>query len=428
MIRIFSSSADDAEKLLARGEAAVDVSDAVAKILRDVYERGDAALREYTLKFDGADTTSPEVTADELTAAVNSTDAQFLSVLREARDNIEAYHQKQKQTGFWIADQPGIVLGRRITALDRVGLYVPGGTASYASTVLMDAIPAKIAGVGEIFMITPPDKNGRINPDILAAASIAGVDRVFKAGGAQAIAALAYGTETIPRVDKIVGPGNVYVAAAKRMVYGTVDIDMIAGPSEILIIADNTANPAHVAADMLSQAEHDPLSAAFLITTDKTLADDVASQIVLQLSTLPRRETAQEAIRNHSAIIIADTLPNAAQISNRIAPEHLEIMTADPWALLPLIRHAGSIFLGRYSPEALGDYFAGTNHTLPTSGTARFSSGLSVDDFIKKSSVIYYDKQALEAAADKIALFARREGLEAHARSATIRLEASGDE
>jgi histidinol dehydrogenase len=425
VIRIFNcSDADTAEKLLARGEVTpIDVSDTVAAILRDVRERGDAAVREYTLKFDGADINALEVTADELKAAVDGADAEFLAVLREARDNIEAYHIKQKRTGFWIADKPGIILGQKLTALDRAGVYVPGGTASYASTVLMDVVPAKIAGVGEIIMITPPGKNGMVNPDILAAASIAGVDRVFKAGGAQAIAALAYGTQSIPRVDKIVGPGNVYVATAKRMVYGIVDIDMVAGPSEILIIADETANPAYVAADMLSQAEHDPLAAAFLITTSAKLADEAAKQLEIRLAALPRREMAEQAIRDNSAIIIADTLPDAVEISNRIAPEHLEIMTQDPWAMLPLVRHAGSIFLGKYAPEALGDYFAGTNHTLPTSGTARFSSGLSVDDFIKKSSVIYYDKSALAAAADKIALFARREGLEAHARSVTIRME-----
>ena len=425
MIRIFKcNSPDEAQKLLAREESAsVDVSETVAAILNDVKNRGDMAVYEYTRRFDGADLDSFEVTEDELNQAIESTDATFLSVLREARDNIEAYHAKQKRTGFWMSDRSGIILGQKLTALDRVGVYVPGGTASYASTVLMDVIPAKIAGVGEIIMVTPPGRDGKIATDILAAAKIAGVDRIFKAGGAQAVAALAYGTQSIPRVDKIVGPGNIYVATAKRLVYGTVDIDMIAGPSEILIIADESANPSHIAADMLSQAEHDSLAAAFLVTTSTTLAEATAKQLEIQLNDLPRNEIARESIEKHSAMIVTDNLENVAAISNQIAPEHLEIMTEDPFAVLPLIRHAGSIFLGKYAPEALGDYFAGPNHTLPTSGTARFSSGLSVDDFIKKSSVIYYDKAAFTDAADKVAMFAQREGLDAHARSITIRLE-----
>lgn len=425
MIRMLScTNPSELSALLSRKEeVSADVSATVAEIIAAVRERGDAAVKELTARLDGAALFSLEVTKEESDAALARTDAEFLSILTQARDNIQAYHEKQKRTGFLMAERPGVVLGQKITALDRVGIYVPGGTAAYPSTVLMDTVPAKIAGVGEIIMVTPPGRDGNIPSDILAAAHIAGVDRIFKVGGAQAVAALAYGTEQIPRVDKIVGPGNLYVATAKRMVYGQVDIDMIAGPSEILIIADGGANPVHVAADLLSQAEHDRLAASFLVTDSVALAQAVADELPRQLALLPRREIAEAAIRDNSAIIVTSSLETAVALSNEIAPEHLEVCTAEPFALLPLIRHAGSIFLGRYAPEALGDYFAGPNHTLPTSGTARFSSGLSVDDFIKKSSVIYYERYALRAVADQVAAFAGREGLHAHARSVTIRME-----
>lgn len=413
----------EAMALLARQGEAADVTAVVEEILQAVRREGDRAVRDFTARFDGAQPQSLEVSQEELDEAVAQTDREFLDILAQARDNIWAYHQKQLRTGFLMAEQPGVVLGQKVTPLDRVGIYVPGGTAAYPSTVLMDAVPAKLAGVGEIVMVSPPGRDGRIARDILAAARLAGVDRVFQVGGAQAVAALAYGTQSIPRVDKIVGPGNQYVATAKRLVYGQVDIDMIAGPSEILIIADDTGNPSHLAVDLLAQAEHDPLAACFLVTTSEALAQAVARELPRQLATLPRREIAQAAIRDNSAIILTSSLDCAAAISNAIAPEHLEVVTADPFALLSQIKHAGSIFLGGYSPEALGDYFAGPNHTLPTSGTARFSSGLGVDDFLKKSSVICYSREALEQVARQVATFATREGLDAHARSVSIRME-----
>jgi histidinol dehydrogenase len=408
--------------LLRREEGESQNVDAVVvAILTDVKARGDDALRDYTKKFDGAELTTLEVSAQEIDEAVRLTSPRFLAILEEAAANIRAFHEKQKRTGFVMTEKPGVILGQRVIPLDRVGVYVPGGTASYPSTVLMDTIPAKIAGVGQIIMVTPPGADGKVNPDILAAAHIAGVDRIFKVGGAQAVAALAYGTESLPKVDKIVGPGNIYVATAKRMVYGLVDIDMIAGPSEILVIADAGANPAHVATDLLSQAEHDKLAASFLVTTDGELARKVAVAIEEKLETLPRKEIAAHSIHTNGVIIVTDTLENAAAISNEVAPEHLEICTADPFSLLPLIRHAGSVFLGNYAPEALGDYYAGPNHTLPTSGTARFSSPLSVDDYVKKSSFLYYEKEALRAVYKDIDVFARREGLTAHAESVSCR-------
>lgn len=423
MIKRFTcTDVSDLDALLDRERGSEsNVDEVVSGIIEDVRKRGDRALLDYTRRFDKADLTSIAVTAEEIDGAFARCDNGFKEILRMARDNIAAYHQKQKRQGFVMDERPGVVLGQKVTALDRVGVYVPGGTASYASTVLMDVVPAAIAGVGEIIMATPPGADGRVKDDILAAAKIAGVGRVFKMGGAQAIAALSYGTETVPRVDKIVGPGNIYVATAKRMVYGRVDIDMIAGPSEILVIADDSADPANVAVDMLSQAEHDKLSASFLVTTSEKLADAVIRELERQLPTLPRREIAEHSIRSNGAVIVTDTLERAVAISNRIAPEHLEVCTDQPFTLLPLIRHAGSIFLGHNAPEALGDYLAGTNHTLPTNGTARFSSALSVDDYVKKSSFIYYSPQALEEVADKVAVFARREGLEAHARSAESR-------
>lgn len=402
-------------------EQNANVDDVVAGIIATVRKDGDAALLDYTKQLDDADLTTLEVTRQEIDDAYNATDKSFLETLSLASANITAFHQKQKRQGFVMDERPGVVLGQKITPLDRVGIYVPGGTASYPSTVLMDAIPAKIAGVGEIVMVTPPGKDGKIPTDILAAAKVAGVDRIFKLGGAQAVAALAYGTQSVPKVDKIVGPGNIYVATAKRMVYGVVDIDMIAGPSEILVLADETANPAFVAADMLSQAEHDKLAAATLVTTSAALATAVQSALEAQLATLPRRAIAAHSIEHNGTIIVTDTMENAIHISNFMAPEHLEVCVDEPFALLPLIKHAGSIFLGKHVPEALGDYLAGPNHTLPTSGTARFSSPLSVDDFVKKSSFIYYNRAALEDVADRVADFAHREGLDAHANSVKIR-------
>lgn len=398
-----------------------NADDSVRAILGEVKLRGDEAVLSYTERFDGVRPASLEVAASELDEAVASVDPELLAVFREAAENIRSFHEKQKRTGFILTEKPGVVLGQRVIPLDRVGVYVPGGTASYPSTVLMDIIPAKIAGVGEIIMVSPPGSDGKIAPAILAAAKTAGADRVFAMGGAQAVAALAYGTAGVPRVDKIVGPGNIFVATAKRMVYGLVDIDMIAGPSDVLVIADDSANPAHVAMDMLAQAEHDRLATAILVTISEQVADATAAYIEQYLEALPRCEIARHSIETNGRIIVTDTLERAADISNRIAPEHLEICIREPFSLLPRIRHAGSVFLGHYAPEALGDYFAGPNHTLPTGGTARFSSPLSVDDFCKKSSFLYYDKAALQNEADKVARFARSEGLDAHARSVTLR-------
>lgn len=394
----------------------------VIEIIRRVRDEGDGALREYAALFDGLDAETPfEVSPDEVEKAYAAADKDFISILELAKSNILAFHERQKRAGFVMDGGPGVMLGQRVIPLDRVGVYVPGGTASYPSTVLMDVLPARIAGVGEIIMTTPA-KNDIISPDILAAAKVAGVDRVFRLGGAQAVAAMAYGTESLPRVDKIVGPGNAYVATAKRMVYGSVDIDMIAGPSEILILADKTANPSYLAADMLAQAEHDRLASAVLVTDCQELGGSVESELERQLESLPRRDIARASIESYGAIVIVDGFAQAVEAANRIAPEHLELCVEDPFALLPLIRRAGSVFLGGNAPEALGDYLAGPNHTLPTNGTARFSSPLSVDDFVRKSSFIYYGKDALREVADSVAAFARLEGLEAHARSVELRL------
>jgi len=424
MKKIRYNGTDDINMLLARtsGEAS-DVDAIVNEILNAVRQKGDAALIEYTKKFDKVEIDVLEIQRGEIEAARNELDPALLVSLKKARDNIRAYHEKQKQNGFLYEKQKGIVMGQRILPLERVGIYVPGGTARLTSSLLMCAIPAKIAGVDEIIMATPPSADGTVDATCLAAAAICGVDRVFKIGGAQAIGAMAYGTQTVPRVDKIVGPGRNVVAAAKRMVYGLVDIDMIAGPSEILIIADDTADPAYVAADMLGQAEHDVLSASILITCSSGLARDVESEIDRQLATLPRREIAEKSLNDNCAIIITEDLETAARLSDAIAPEHLELCISDPWALMPLVRNAGAIFLGHYAPEALGDYFAGPNHTLPTSGTARFSSPLSVDDFCKKTSFLYYDRAALKAAAADITRLARCEELEGHARSVDVRLK-----
>lgn len=408
-------------------EVSSDVSETVAKILATVRKEGDRALRHYTKELDGVALTSLEVTPEEINSALTTVDSYFWDVLEQSYENIWNYHKHQVQQGYTVTDTPGVMLGRRVIPLDRVGIYVPGGTARYPSSVLMNVAPAKLAGVGEIIMVTPPGKDGKVPGDILAAAKIAGVDRIFKLGGAQAVAALAYGTESVPKVDKIVGPGNIYVATAKQQVFGTVDIDMIAGPSEILIIADDSANPDYVAMDMLSQAEHDKLAASFLVTTSKKLVAQVLNRLEEFLKPLPKKEIAAHSLKRNGGIILTDTLETAAEISNQIAPEHLEICTDSPFSLLSLIRHAGSVFLGHYTPEALGDYFAGPNHILPTSGTARFSSGLSVDDFIKKSSFIYYDKSALQAAGKQVMTFARHEDLEAHARSVELRMEEEND-
>ena len=412
-------------KIFARVTPEADVAAIVADIIADVKENGDTAVKAYCAKFDKAELTSLEVTPEEIQEAISQVEPEFLDILREAAENIRSFHSCQVRNSFVIADKPGIILGQKITPIEKVGVYVPGGTAAYPSTVLMDTIPAKIAGCPQLVMVTPPGRDGKVNPAILAAASIAGVNRIFKVGGAQAIAALAYGTESIPRVDKIVGPGNAFVAEAKKQVFGRVSIDMIAGPSEILVIADGKSNPVHVAADLLSQAEHDKLASAVLVTDSEKLAQAVPAELERQLPLLPRQEIARASIENNGKIIVAETLMAGIEIANEIAPEHLELQVDDPFSYLDAIQNAGSIFLGRSCPEALGDYFAGPNHTLPTSGTARFSNPLSVDDFVKKSQFSYYTPEALAKAADKIAAFAEKEGLRAHGRSVTIRKEGS---
>ena len=425
MIRILRSHEAAREEILSRGEARVpeSVERDVREILAAVRAEGDAAVMAFNAKFGAPQQTALLATREEIEAGYAAVDEGLKGVLARAKENIEAFHRRQKREGFIASEREGIVLGQRILPIARAGLYVPGGTASYPSTVLMNAIPAKIAGVPTIVMATPPGPDGKIAPAILAAAKIAGVTTIVKAGGAQAIAALAYGTQSVPRVDKIVGPGNIYVATAKRQVYGQVDIDMIAGPSEILVVADAEANPAHVAADLLSQAEHDRLSSAVLVCDSMALAEAVAAEIERQLALLPREEIARASIEKNGKIIVADDLREGVAIANELAPEHLELCVRDPFALLGAVKNAGSIFLGRYAPEALGDYFAGPNHTLPTLGTARFASPLSVDDFVKKSSYIYYSREAFAAVKDDVARFARAEGLEAHARSALSRFE-----
>ena len=421
MIRILEYGVVSEDRIFSRSTSSRDVSDVVSAILSDVKERKDEALREYTLKFDGAQIDSIEVPKEEIENAAKSMDKAFLDVLKKAAENIRNYHSRQKRESFVVSEKDGVVLGQKIVPVSVAGIYVPGGTAAYPSTVLMDTIPAKIAGVDQVVMVTPPSYDGKISQAVLAAAYVAGVDRVFRIGGAQAIAALAYGTETVPKADKIVGPGNIYVAEAKKEVSGLVGIDMIAGPSEILIIADGKTNPKIVAADMLSQAEHDRNASAVLITDSMDLAQKVADELELQLNALPREGIARASIESNGKIIVASSIDKAIEISDRIAPEHLEVCVDNPFDYLDKIRNAGSVFLGRNCPEALGDYLAGPNHTLPTSGTARFSSPLSVDDFVKKYQFTYYTRKALDAVADDIALFARREGLEAHARSALAR-------
>ena len=423
MIRILPYETLGKEAVLARTEEAPDVSAPVSAILAAVKEEGDSALRRYAKEFDGmGDETPLEVSKEEIAAAVSAIDPAFLAILKEAAENIRNFHKHQVRNGFVLSERSGIVLGQKVTPLARVGLYVPGGTACYPSTVLMVSIPAKLAGVRELIMVTPA-KGGIIRPEILAAASVAGVDRIFRIGGAQAVAALAYGTESVPKADKIVGPGNVFVAEAKRQVYGLVDIDMIAGPSEILVIADDTAIPRYVAADLLSQAEHDKNASAVLVTPSEALAKAVQAELEVQLNALPRQEIARASIENNGKIILTGCIEDALMLANEIAPEHLELCVGDPFAMLGEVRNAGSVFLGNYCPEALGDYFAGPNHTLPTSGTAKFSSPLSVDDFVKKTQFSYYTAAALGCVAEKIACFANKEGLDAHGRSVLCRLE-----
>ena len=423
MIQILKYGEVSPSEIFARTEPLVNVEDIVTDIIANVRLRGDAALFEYCEKLDKAKLSALQVSPEEIEEAVAAVEPKFLEILRKAAENIRNFHSRQVRNSFVINEANGVVVGQKIIPVDRAGLYVPGGTAAYPSTVLMDSIPAKIAGVREVVMVTPPNKEGKVNPVILAAASIAGVDKIFKLGGAQAIAALAYGTESVPKVDKIVGPGNAFVAEAKKQVFGQVSIDMIAGPSEILIVADGASNPRHLAADLLSQAEHDKLASAVLVTDSMELALGVQEELEVQIPQLERAEIARTSIDNNGKIIVAEDLMQAIEIANEIAPEHLELCVDNPFDYLDAIRHAGSIFMGRNCPEALGDYFAGPNHTLPTSGTAKFSSPLGVDDFIKKTQFTYYTRSALEKVAEDVAYFARQEGLTAHARSAVIRTE-----
>ena len=423
MIRILNLDTIDPAEIFSRAVAQVDVSAVVSEIIAAVRAEGDKALFRYGAQFDKVELSALEVSQAEKDAAMEAVDPAFLDILREAAENIRAFHHQQVRSSFILTDRPGVVMGQKILPIEKVGLYVPGGTAAYPSTVLMDSIPAKIAGCRELVIVTPPGKDGKVPAAILAAAQIAGVDRIFKVGGAQAVAALAYGTETVPKVDKIVGPGNAFVAEAKKQVFGTVAIDMIAGPSEILVLADGTCDARIVAADLLSQAEHDKLASAVLVTDSPELAQAVAEEIERQLSILPREEIARASIENNGKIIVTGDLAAAIDVANALAPEHLELCVDNPFDYLDRITHAGSIFLGKNCPEALGDYLAGPNHTLPTSGTARFSSPLSVDDFVKKSQYTYFTRDALGRVADHVAAFARQEGLEAHARSATVRFE-----
>lgn len=424
MISIYKYGDVPNSEIYKRENIASNVEGDVEKIIANVRERGDKALFEYCERFDKVVLDSLEVTDEEIDEAFDKVEEKFVEIIKDATENIRNFHKHQITNSFFINEKDGVITGQRVTPIEKVGIYVPGGTAAYPSTVLMDSIPAKLAGCGEIVMVTPPMRDGKVNPVILAAAKIAGVDRIFKVGGAQAVAALAYGTETLPKVDKIVGPGNAYVAEAKKQVFGKVAIDMIAGPSEILVVADKASSARNVAADMLSQAEHDRMASAVLVTDSFAFAEKVSAELERQIPLLPRAEIARASIDNNGKIIVAeDNLLLAIDIANEIAPEHLELCVDNPFDYLDKIHHAGSIFMGRYCPEALGDYFAGPNHTLPTSGTARFSSPLSVDDFVKKSQIIYYTKDALDKVSDKVAYFASKEGLDAHARSATVRGE-----
>ena len=423
MIKIYKYGEVPSSEIFARTDVQENVSGIVSEIIGTVKAGGDAALLEYARKFDGAVLTSLEVSQKEIDEAFAAVDPEFVRILQDAAASIRTFHEKQVRNSFIISDKDGVIMGQKVMPIEKVGLYVPGGTAAYPSTVLMDTIPAKIAGCSEICITTPPGADGKVNPVILAAAKIAGASRIFKVGGAQAVAALAYGTETIPKVDKIVGPGNAFVAEAKKQVFGMVAIDMIAGPSEILVVADGGSNAKYVAADMLSQAEHDKNASAVLVTDSMDFAEAVSAELERQLALLPREEIARVSIDANGKIIVADDLMKAIDIANEIAPEHLELCVDQPFDYLDKVKHAGSIFMGRYCPEALGDYFAGPNHTLPTSGTARFSSPLSVDDFVKKSQYTYYTREALAKVAYDVAYFAGKEGLDAHAKSATIRFE-----
>ena len=423
MIRIYPFNEVSPEEIFARVLPTSRVDGAVAEIIAGVRKGGDSALLAYTEKFDGVKLSSLRVTPEEIEEAKASVEPEFLEVLARAARNIRRFHERQVRNSFILNDEDGIVIGQKVIPLDRAGLYVPGGTAAYPSTVLMDAIPAKIAGVREIVMVTPPGKDGRVNPAILAAAAEAGVDCIFKVGGAQAVAALAYGTESIPRVDKIVGPGNAYVAEAKRQVFGRVAIDVVAGPSEVLLVADESAEPRVLAADLLAQAEHDVNSAAILVTDSAALGEAVQREIDRQIRLLPRFEIAKASIEHNGRIIVCDSIDQAVEIGNEIAPEHFGLCVAEPFRYLERVRNAGSIFLGHNAPEALGDYLAGPNHTLPTGGIAKFASPLGVDDFVKKSQFTYYTREALERVSEQIALFARTEALEGHARSARVRYD-----
>ena len=423
MIKIIKKELGGRAQIFDAVEEKVDVSGVVREIVEKVKNEGDSALYYYAEKFDKAKLTSLRVTEEEIREAVASVEPKFIEILKSAAENIRIFHEKQKSDGFEIKKENGIIIGQKVIPVDRAGLYVPGGTAAYPSTVLMDAIPAKIAGCGRVVMVTPPGKDGKVNPVILAAAYVAGVDEIYKVGGAQAVAALAYGTESVPKTDKIVGPGNAYVAEAKRQLYGTVSIDMIAGPSEIMVIADGKNRAKDIAADLLSQAEHDRMASAVLVTDSEEFAYAVSEELEKQIPMLERAEIARASIDTYGKIIITNSLEAAVEVANEIAPEHLEICVDEPFKYLEKIRHAGSVFLGRYCPEALGDYYAGTNHTLPTSGTAKFSSPLSVDDFVKKTQYIYYDKEALSEVARDVEYFATKEGLTAHAKSAVVRFE-----
>ena len=423
MIRIIDYKDIDRAEILDRKENVFNVADTVSEIIKTVREKGDGALFAFCEKFDKVKLSSLEVSPEEIEAAFLAVEPEFVEILKEAKENIYAFHSRQVRNSFLINENDGVVIGQKVIPIEKVGLYVPGGTAAYPSSVLMNAIPAKIAGCSEIVMVTPPSADGSVNPAILAAAKVAGVDRIFKVGGAQAVAALAYGTQSVPAVDKIVGPGNAFVAEAKKQVFGRVAIDMIAGPSEILVVADATCNPVYVAADLLSQAEHDKNATAVLVTDSKELASATAEELERQLSLLSREEIARTSVENNGKIIITKDIDEAIEVANALAPEHLEICVDEPFKYLDKIRHAGSVFMGKYCPEALGDYFAGPNHTLPTSGTARFSSPLSVDDFVKKTQFSYYTEDALAKVASKVEYFAKKEGLTAHARSAIIRTE-----
>ena len=423
MIKILNYNEVSTDEIFERSEANVNVEDIVSEIITNVRKNGDKALFEYCEKFDKAVLSSLAVTEEEIDEAFSEVDEKFIEIIKKAKENIVAFHEKQKRNSFIINETEGVVIGQKVIPIEKVGFYVPGGTAAYPSTVLMDSIPAKIAGCREVVMVTPPNAEGKVNPVILAAAKIAGVDKIFKVGGAQAVAALAYGTETIPAVHKIVGPGNAFVAEAKQQVYGKVSIDMIAGPSEILIVADGSCNPKFVAADLLSQAEHDKMASAVLVTDSFELANAVSAELEAQIPQLSRAEIARASIDNNGKIIVADDLKVVIDIANEIAPEHLELCVDNPFDYLDSIHHAGSIFMGKNCPEALGDYFAGPNHTLPTSGTAKFSRPLSVDDFVKKTQYTYYTRDALEKVGRDVAYFAEKEGLTAHAKSAVIRLE-----